>query len=244
MKVLSLFSGIGGIDLGLEWAGMTTIGQVEIDGFCNTILERHWPSVKRWTDIRELAAATVIDAIGRPDVIAGGFPCQDISAVGRGKGIDGERSGLWREMFRLIRELQPTWVLIENSPHIRTKGIDTILDALEGEDYTGWPLVVGADLAGAPQKRERMWLLAYSNSKLVREQPRRWGRQKGEETSFAFPIGPGFEQYEWEKPRIKPRVGTAIDGLPCKLAYRAIGNSVVPQIPYVIGKWMMQQQIL
>jgi hypothetical protein len=132
MRVLSLFSGIGAHDLGLEWAGFEIVGQVEIDEFCQKILKKHFPKAKRWTDICAVTANDIRRRCGRIDLITGGFPCQDISTAGKQKGlVEGERSGLWREMWRLIRDLRPDWLLLENVPALRTKGGDNILAALE-----------------------------------------------------------------------------------------------------------------
>src|SRR5215510_9060927 len=108
----SLFAGIGGIDLGLERAGMECRWQVEIDPFCRQILAKHWPEVKRYDDIRKLAASDLEPV----DLMAGGFPCQDLSQAGKRAGIEGTRSGLWFEFARLVRGLRPRYVLIENVP--------------------------------------------------------------------------------------------------------------------------------
>lgn len=169
MRVLSLFSGIGAHDLGLEWAGFEIVGQVEIDEFCQKILKKHFPKAKRWTDICAVTANDIRRRCGRIDLITGGFPCQDISTAGKQKGlVEGERSGLWREMWRLIRDLRPDWLLLENVPALRTKGGDNILAALEGLGYSCWPLVVGAVHAGAPHERRRVWIVAYASRNLRR----------------------------------------------------------------------------
>lgn len=110
MRVGSLFSGIGGLDLGLARAGFHITFQVEIDPYCQKVLAQHWPEVQRFEDVRECGAHN-LPAI---DVLAGGFPCQDISTAGKRAGIEGERSGLWREFARIIGEARPRYVLIEN----------------------------------------------------------------------------------------------------------------------------------
>ena len=160
IRVLDLFSGIGGISLGLEsTGGFETIAFCEQDAFCRLVLEKHWPEVPTFTDVRELRCSP-----GDADMIAGGFPCQDISVAGKGAGIDGERSGLWREMFRLVRECRPEWVLAENVGALRTRGADRVLADLEAEGYACWPLVVGAWAVGAPHKRERVWIVAHRDT--------------------------------------------------------------------------------
>lgn len=160
-RALSLFSGIGAHDLGLQWAGFDIVGQVEIDDYCQAILRRWWPAVPKWRDITTVST----DELRRlaPDLITGGFPCQDISTAGKQEGLDGKRSILWRELCRIVNDLRPRWVLIENVPALRTKGADTILDALEGYGYTCWPLVVGAFHTGAPHERRRAWIVAHHN---------------------------------------------------------------------------------
>jgi DNA (cytosine-5)-methyltransferase 1 len=112
MRVGSLFAGIGGFDLGFERAGMHTAWQVELDPYCRAVLAQHFPDAKRYEDVREVGAHNLAPI----DLICGGFPCQDLSVAGKGAGIDGERSGLWSEMWRVIRELEPRYVVIENVP--------------------------------------------------------------------------------------------------------------------------------
>lgn len=163
MRVLSLFSGIGGLELGLERAGMSIAGQCEIDPFCRLVLEKHWPGCPRWTDVKEINGSSVAEKCGAIDLVCGGFPCQDISVAGKGIGLSGERSGLWWEMRRVISEVRPSWVLAENVPALRTRGGDDVLSALEGLGYACWPLVVGAWAVGAPHKRDRVWIVAYSD---------------------------------------------------------------------------------
>ena len=114
MNVLDLFSGIGGFSLGLERAGMKTVAFCEIEPFCRAVLAKHWPGVPIYEDVRSLTGAGLASAGIVPDAICGGFPCQDISIAGKGAGLDGERSGLWHEYRRLIAEIRPRWVIIEN----------------------------------------------------------------------------------------------------------------------------------
>jgi site-specific DNA-cytosine methylase len=155
MKVLDLFSGIGGFALGLERAGFSTAAFCELDTFCREWLAQNWPGVPIYPDVRELHG----ESVGHVDLVAGGFPCQDISAAGNGAGLDGDRSGLWFEMLRIVREVRSRWVLVENVPALRTRGIDVVLQGLEESGYTCWPFVVGADDAGAPHRRKRVWII-------------------------------------------------------------------------------------
>ncbi len=161
MRALSLFSGIGALDYGLERAGFEIVGQCETEPFCLAVLEKHWPSVWRHDDVRTLTADLVRERVGRVDLIAGGFPCQDVSSAGKGAGIGGARSGLWFHMARIIAGVRPTWVLVENVPALRTRGADRVLADLEALEYHVWPLVVGAWAAGAPHRRDRVWIVAH-----------------------------------------------------------------------------------
>ena len=160
MRHLDLFSGIGGFSLGLErTGGFETVGFCEIDEWCRSQLARNWPGVPVHTDIGELDGKT----IGHVDIVTGGFPCQDVSfANTTAKGIDGARSGLVFELLRVIREVRPNWVIIENSPALRVRGADRVLDEMEGQGYTCWPLVVGARHLIAPHRRDRVWIVAHA----------------------------------------------------------------------------------
>ena len=123
LTVGSLFSGIGGFDLGLERAGMRVIWQSEIDPYASAVLKKHWPHVPNHGDVRTITA----DRVERPDVICGGFPCQDISNAGKRAGIDGERSGLWSEFARIIGDLRPGYVIVENVAALLGRGIERVL---------------------------------------------------------------------------------------------------------------------
>lgn len=165
MRVVSLFSGIGALDRGLEMAGMEVVGQVEYEPFCVAALEKHWPGVARWTDVREVRADDVVARCGPVHVLAGGFPCQDVSVAGHGKGVEhGERSGLWREYDRLIRGVRPRYVIVENVPALRTRGADIVLGDLEAAGYSCWPVVVGARHVGAPHRRDRVWIIGVADA--------------------------------------------------------------------------------
>jgi DNA (cytosine-5)-methyltransferase 1 len=157
LTVGSLFAGIGGFDLGLERAGMRSVWQCEIDPYCQRVLEKHWPDVLRVPDIRDVGAGTVPYV----DVICGGFPCQDISVAGRGAGIDGERSGLWSEYARVIRELRPRYVVVENVAALLARGLDRVLGDLAALGYDAEWDCIPASAVGAPHRRDRLWLVAY-----------------------------------------------------------------------------------
>ena len=154
----SLFAGIGGFDLGFERAGFECKWQVEIDNYATKILEKHWPKVHRERDIRECNTSN----LERVDCIIGGFPCQDISYAGRGAGLDGERSGLFFEAIRLVRELQPRAIVLENVAALLTRGLDRVLGTLAEIGYDAEWHCIPAAAVGAPHIRDRVFVLAYS----------------------------------------------------------------------------------
>ena len=154
MRFVSLFAGIGGIDLGLERAGWRCVAQVELDPYCRAVLAKHWPDVPRFGDI---SGVSVRD-LPATDALVGGFPCQPVSVAGSRKGHADER-WLWPEFFRLVREVRPRWLVAENVPGLRTLGADGVIEDLESCGYAVWPLVVGADDVGAPHRRKRVFVV-------------------------------------------------------------------------------------
>ena len=163
MKVLDLFSGIGGFSIGLERAGFETVAFCEIEEYPRAVLKRHWPNVPVYGDIKQLTGEQLrADGIV-PDVICGGYPCQPFSVAGRQRGEQDERH-LWPEMLRLIRECRPRWVVSENvSGHIKL-GLDEVLASLEAEGYTVWTFIIPACAVNAPHKRDRLWIVAHADS--------------------------------------------------------------------------------
>ena len=159
LRYLSLFSGVGGFDLGFDRAGMTCTGQVEYDEKARAVLARHWPDVKRINDVREAQG----DEFGTVDLICGGFPCQDVSVAGRRAGLAGERSGLWYEFHRLIDRVRPRWVVIENVPGLLSShgGADfaVILRGLVECGYGVAWRVLDAQYFGVPQRRRRVFIV-------------------------------------------------------------------------------------
>jgi DNA (cytosine-5)-methyltransferase 1 len=165
---LSLFSGIGGLDLGLERAGWECVGQVEIDPFCQRVLAKHWPHVPRWGDIREVDP----DDLPRADLIAGGFPCQPVSSAGKRLGQDDPR-WLWPQAARLVRQLRPRWLLLENVPGLLARGMGDVLGELAACGYDAEWDCIPASAVGAPHQRDRVWIVAYPDGRgwLGRGQP-------------------------------------------------------------------------
>ena len=163
MTHLSLFSGIGGLDLAAEMAGMVTVGQCEWADYPTRVLERHWPDVPRWRDIKTLTGESFYEKTGMRtvDVISGGFPCQPFSVAGKRRGKEDDRY-LWPEMLRVISELRPTWVVGENVAGIINMALDTVLADLEGEGYATGTLVLPACGVDAPHRRYRVAIVGYA----------------------------------------------------------------------------------
>lgn len=164
LTVGSLFSGIGGLELGLERAGMQVKWQVERDEYAQKVLRKNWPSATIYSDVREVRG----NAVEPVDVLCGGFPCQDISNAGRRDGIDGERSGLWAEFHRLIRELRPRYVIVENVAALLVRGIERVLGDLASSGFDAEWDCVPAAAVGAPHRRDRVFLVAYPNRDSLR----------------------------------------------------------------------------
>ena len=160
MDILDLFSGIGGFSLGLERAGMQTIAFCEVDPACRRVLKKHWPDVPIFEDVKTLTAKDIHETV---DVICGGFPCQDISLAGKGAGLAGERSGLWYEYRRLIEEIRPRYVIIENVAALRSRGLDQILWSLAEIGYSAEWHCIPASAISAPHQRDRIWIVGYTH---------------------------------------------------------------------------------
>lgn len=158
----SLFAGIGGFELGLERAipGAYTLWQVEENTFCQKVLAKHWPEARIYEDVRNITK----NNIEQVDILCGGFPCQDISPAGKREGINGEKSGLWWEMHRIISELQPKAVIMENVAAINIRGLGAVLGSLSQIGYDAEWSTIRASHFGAPHKRERWFCIAYPSS--------------------------------------------------------------------------------
>ena len=155
----SLFSGIGGLELGLEWAGLGPVAwQVEIDPWCRGVLAMHWPSAARHADVRHVGARNLEPV----EVICGGFPCQDISVAGKNAGLAGARSGLWREYLRIVSELRPRVVVVENVSALVSRGLDRVTADLDGLGYRVEARIIAAADVGAPHRRERLFIVAHT----------------------------------------------------------------------------------
>ncbi|WP_418025309.1 DNA cytosine methyltransferase (plasmid) [Paracoccus sp. TD-10] len=170
LRALDLFSGAaGGWSLGLHRAGFVTLAACEIVQWRRILYSENFPHVRLYADVRDLTAARLVSDLGcLPEIVVGSPPCQDISSANtKGKGIEGERSGLYLEAVRLVGECRPRWFAFENSPVLRTRGADRLLDELEALGYACWPCVVGAADIGANHVRKRSWLIGCDPEQLA-----------------------------------------------------------------------------
>ncbi|HSS55515.1 MAG TPA: DNA cytosine methyltransferase [Gaiellales bacterium] len=224
-----LFAGIGGMSLGLERAGFTVRWQVEVEPYCENVLARHWPLVHRRRDVRFAGAAT----LERVDCIAGGFPCQDISSARtrtRRVGLAGRSSGLWSECRRLVGELEPRWLLLENSPEWR-RWVPEVRADLARLGYASLPVVVSAGAVGAPHSRPRGFVVAHADADCESL------LAVNAETSRLLAVSGQV----WPPPPIGNL--PLAHGISGRLArarmwqeLRALGNAVLPQVVEVIGR--------
>lgn len=278
LAIGSLFSGIGGLELGLEWAGVgATAWQVERDPWARSVLAKHWPDVPRYDDVRTVTAATVSPV----EVLCGGFPCQDLSFAGKGAGLGGARSGLFFEVMRIADELGPRWIVLENVAAILSRGLDVVLGRLAESGYDAWWDCVPASACGAMHRRDRWFLVGYasgnggagraelqpehaqaskraraenngpqlegrtpdldrtSDKQSARPQPLLGGTPHGLPPGLdRYPKGIGPDQYPFEPPRVHQEAPDDANRL------RGLGNAVVPQVGFVIGKALLHMMDL
>lgn len=271
LKVLDLFSGIGGFTLGLErTGGFETVAFCEIDRFCRRILNRHWPGVTIYDDIR-----TIKNDFREPiDVICGGYPCQPFSVAGNRKGKEDDRH-LWPEMFDCIKEYRPHWVIGENVANHANMGLDDVLHDLECAGYTTTTFNIPACAKDARHERQRLWIVAHakskwprgcqhsseekgiekhlyaqfnsrcsdvSDTKSKRVQGQWAGRFKEPSThEWEEVLMRNFERGGFSKWEIEPGMGRMVDGVPNRAhRIKALGNAVVPQIPEMIGRAILE----
>ena len=234
MRVLDLFSGIGGFSLGLESAGMETVAFCEQNKFCQKILAQHWPTLPIHSDITELNGYEYRGAI---DLVCGGFPCQPFSVAGKQRGAEDDRA-LWPEMLRVIREVAPRWVVGENVSGIIQMELDNVLSDLEGEGYTCWTFVLPACAVDARHRRDRVWVVAHAYG----ERGRSGNAERQDAADARQP--PRGERYDaagvvgWEP---EPNVGRVANGVPNRShRIKALGNAVVPPLVAEIGRIVME----
>lgn len=300
LKVLDLFSGIGGFSLGLDrTGGFETVAFCDADEPARQVLRKRYPNTPIFEDVVTLSAKDIDETI---DVICGGFPCQDISLAGKGAGLEGERSGLWFEFHRLIKEIKPKWVIAENVSALRSRGLDQVLRSLDEIGYDAEWHCIPASAVGAKHTRDRIWIIAYPRKQrceqwgsdreerhILSDQLRdaskgesEWeGREcgscstceansrglladstsigsSGQRTSReplnstqiihreAIESQYGRVRHIWEA---EPNVGRVVNGLPKGVdkprqqRLKQLGNAVVPQIPELIGRAILERHI-
>jgi DNA (cytosine-5)-methyltransferase 1 len=250
MKMLSLFSGIGGIDLAAQWAGVEVIAFCEREPFCQKVLKKHWPDVPIFDDVKTLNKQALEEKgvdVGTIELISGGFPCQPFSIAGKRKGKKDDRD-LWPEMFRIIEEIRPTWIVGENVANFVHMELDRTLFDLESIGYKGRAFVFPSSAIGTIHKRERTFIIAHSNSKhayaskVETKHSEKDCRKEQKEWEQFFYINHGGNEIEFRQEdqsflcRMDDGVPQELDG--CRL--RGLGNAVVPQQIYPIFKYIME----
>jgi len=269
MKVLDLFSGIGGFSLGLEKAGMETIAFCEFEPHAQEVLRKHWPDVPIHSDVRSLDAKQYR---GTVDVVCGGFPCQDLSSAGKQAGFSGARSSLYREMLRIISECMPRYAIFENVTGLLTgesgRWFGQFLYDLAEIGFDAEWHCIEAGYVGAPHRRDRVWVIAYPSMRNDRDSKHKQAKRQKQEfrksisgvevfananskrcKGFAKIAHDIKQQVEFMRSSETARerfnlsespLRGANDGLPRRLdRLRRLGNSVVPQIPEAIGRAIM-----
>ena len=282
--------------MGLErTGGFETVAFCEICPKARKVLSKHWPNIKQYDDIKDLNNDKLIADGIEADVITGGFPCQDISSAGKGKGIKAERSGLWSEMFRLIGDVRPTWAIIENVSALRSKGLTLVLQNLSEIGYMCQWHCIPASAVGAPHQRDRIWIVANpqrngfspdtftrSNEETIRQESSRQDNPlDSQRTSCLSTTNANVADtisksermhtprtlHDWQPNdrqkrgtvgsffaglcqtstktaghwAIEPNVGRVADGVPNRVdRLKQLGNSVVPQIPELIGNAILE----
>jgi DNA (cytosine-5)-methyltransferase 1 len=238
-RVLSLFAGIGGFDLGLErTGGFKTVAFCEIHPPSRAVLAQHWPEVPCYDDVSTLTADILKRDAVFVDIICGGFPCQDISLAGNRAGLGETRSGLWSEYCRLIRELQPRYVIVENVSALLSLGMGRVLGDLAAVRYDAEWHCIPASAVGAPHGRDRVWIVAYPANEQTEAgveslQAPRLSRELGRV------LGRTRVQFVDQ-----PEVCLVDDGVSPQLdGHEALGNAVVPQIPELIGRAILASEM-
>lgn len=253
LRILDLFSGIGGFSLGLErTGGFETVAFCEIEPFPRAVLKKHWPEVPCYEDVRTLTADQLVrDGIGRVDVITGGFPCQDLSVAGKKAGVGvGTRSGLFSEIIRLAGELRPSVIVMENVANLLSgpserpgRWFGRVLGDLAEIGYDAEWHCIPAYYAGSPQARDRVWIVAYpmQQGREGRRPCRNWwGKESERQAGFVdWRSDEKANDKLWpESPvdRVAYGVSRSVDSI------NALGNAVVPQIPELIGRAILASQ--
>lgn len=266
MKVGSLFSGAGMLDLGLAWAGMETVFQVEIDSWNQHLLEKNFPGTVKFTDIRRVDS----EILPRVDVLAGGFPCQPVSVAGKKRAQEDER-WLWPEFARIIRGLRPKYILVENVPGLINRGLGEVLCDLYTLGYDAEWTTFPAAYIGSPHQRDRLWLVAYPNIKrwnggtgsIAQENGRNESSNSSKSLADTKSIGMERDWSDWiifppaqvleeifrryragrgkDQWAIEPGLGRLANGTPNRVhRLWSLGNGVVPQVAEIVGRLIIE----
>lgn len=241
MRHGSLFSGIGGFDLAAQWMGWENVFQVEIDSFCQKVLAKNFPNTERYGDIKQFDGTKYRGAI---DVLSGGFPCQPFSTAGSQKGTKDDRY-LWPEMLRVIREVQPTYIVAENVYGIfnQERGVvfETVCSQMEDSGYEIQPVIIPACAIGAQNRRDRVWFIGVlSNPGSVRQSSDQIiseGQQYSRGREAQYFINPLYSLSRTEYKRSESTFSGGSNGLPSELdEIKGLGNAIVPQVAFEIFK--------
>lgn len=254
IRYLSTFSGVGGLDRGLDLAGWTCVGQVEADPFCRFVLQKEWSAVPKWIDVNGLDFDELARICGSIDAVVGGPPCQPSSVAGKRMGCSDVR-WLWPAFLRIVRAMQPMWVLAENPPGLISLddiGIDWVLSELEAAGYETQSFVLGADDVGATHRRKRVFVVANACSRRRnrgtalprRSAIERIDADRADVRRQLWPAYYGHQRRHQEPPLHAQRgLGCRTHGLPRRLvslehnlSRKAFGNAVVPECTYHIGR--------
>jgi DNA (cytosine-5)-methyltransferase 1 len=231
LTIGSLFSGIGGLELGLEWAGLgPTLWQVEISEPCRRVLARHWPEAERHEDVRSVGAATLAPV----DLVCGGFPCQNLSHanIRTRSGLEGAQSGLWTQYARVVEEIRPRAAVVENIADGWRRWVPVVRRDLGRLGYASVPLLLRASDVGAPHQRARVFVVAksYGDGESARAVHAQMAK---------LPATSGTLRKKWRRP--SPRALGVADGVSeCMERLHQLGNAVVPQCAQVIGHVIRQ----
>ena len=238
----SLFAGVGGMDLGLERAGLCCRWQVENDNFAKQVLRKHWPNVRRWDDVRNWPRPDT-EAV---DLIAGGFPCHDISHAGRRCGLAGQRSGLWYEFLRILCELRPRFVLVENVAALLVRGMDEVLGGLATLGYSAEWECLPAAAFGSPHNRDRLFIVAYSSGRgegIFQDSRERWMAQFEHQRLLSHLACQSRMEHN-DRFEDEPIVARMVDGtskpMDIDQRNRGIGNAVYPAVAEWIGRRIIE----
>ena len=261
MNHLDLFSGIGGFALAAQWAGFETVAFCEIEDYPRKVLEKNFPGVPIHRDIRELDGENYAGT----NLITGGYPCQPFSFAGKRGGATDDRH-LWPEMFRIIKQAKPTWIVAENVAGHINMGLDQVLSDLEGEGYSCRPVVIPACAVDAPHRRDRVWIIANAERNRRHQGSEQAGRQARDEadghdrdlrcamadTNTTGPqereVFSGSQNEAGRTPQgetserdnwwtTEPAVGRVAHGVPRRVdRLKGLGNAIVPQVAYQILK--------